>query len=602
MDKHSSDGSSRRDFMKTSAAFVAGALASHYIATRAYADEKAEKGESAMGATGAMNTADILVDRLIAWDVDVVFGLIGDGINHITEALRKRKDKIRLITVRHEEAAAFMASGYAKLTGKLGVCMGTTGPGAVHLMNGIYDASMEGAPVIALTGYVNHDLVGTAFTQEVDTVALMKDATVFNKMITGPRHAQTIVDLACRTALSVPGVAHLTVSKDTQKKALSDDPASEESENLHGSPKFSPRIETPADAELNAAAALLNSGSRIAILAGRGALQARAEIESLAEKLGAPVIKALLGKAVLPDDSPYSTGGIGHLGTLPSMQMMHECDRLLILGSNMPHLEYYPKETTAKIIQIDRDPRRIGLRCPVELGLNGDVQATLKALLPKLTAKGDRSYLKLAQERMVDWRKTMAKIEQKQGAPIKPQYLVAQLSALLADDAMICIDTGAHTQFSARHLQARARQSFTVSGNLATMAPALPYAIAAQLAFPGRQSIALAGDGGFTMLMAEMATAVRYELPIKVIVFKNNSLSMDRFEQEEMGYKPYGDALQPIDFAKIAEACGAEGYRCDKPADVASTLKQALASKRPAVIEVNVDPDEPPLPPDKVKA
>jgi len=582
--------------MKNTAILAAGTAAAGFVTARVMAGEKEKKGNN------TMNTADILVERLIAWDVNVVFGLIGDGINHITEALRKRKDKIRLVTVRHEEAAAFMASGYAKLTGKLGVCMGTTGPGAVHLMNGIYDAAMEGAPVIALTGFVNHDLVGTSFTQEVDTVALMKDATVFNKMITGPRHAQTIVDLACRTALSIPGVAHLTVSKDTQKEELTHDNASEESENLHGSAKFAPRIETPSDGELNAAAELLNSGSRIAILAGRGALNARTEIENLAEKLGAPVIKALLGKAVLPDDSPYTTGGTGHLGTMPSKQMMHDCDRLLIVGSNMPHLEYYPDSNKAKMIQIDRDPKRIGLRCPVELGLNGDVQATLKALLPKLKLKSDRSFLKLAQERMAEWRKLMAKIEQNQGTPIKPQFLVAQLSTLLNDDAMICIDTGAHTQFSARHLQARGRQQITVSGNLATMAPALPYAIAAQVAFPGRQSIALAGDGGFTMLMAEMATAVLYELPIKVIVFKNNSLSMDRFEQEEMGYKPYGDSLQPIDFAKIAEACGAEGYRCDKPSEVPSTLKQAFASKRPAVIEVSVDPDEPPLPPDKVKA
>ena len=291
-----------------------------------------------------MNTADILIERLIAWDVKLVFGLIGDGINHITEALRKRKDTIQLVTVRHEEAAAFMASGYAKMTGKLGVCMGTTGPGAVHLMNGLYDAAMEGAPVLAITGLVNHDLAGTSFTQEVDTVALMNNATIFNRMISGPRHAQTIVDLACRAALSVPGVAHLTVSKDTQKTLLADDKASPESENLHGSAKFVSRIDTPADNELDAAAELLNSGLKVAILVGRGALNARAEIENLAAKLNAPVIKALLGKAVLPDDSPYTTGGTGHLGTMPSKQMMHECDRLLILGSNMPHLEYYPKE------------------------------------------------------------------------------------------------------------------------------------------------------------------------------------------------------------------------------------------------------------------
>ena len=604
--ENASDSSSRREFIKTSAIVAASAAFLKKFTDPAHgadapADAPVAPEVKAAKEKSGMNTADVLVDKLVAWDVSLVFAVIGDGVNHITEALRKRKDKIRLITTRHEEAAAFMASGYAKYTGRLGVCMGTTGPGAVHLMNGIYDAAMEGAPVLAITGSVNHDLTGTSFTQEVNTLALMKDATVYNQLITGPQHARTVVDLACRIAATTPGVSHLTLAKDTQNLSAERDKPSKEGESLDGSSKLTPRIEIPDDDELNAAAALLKSGGKIAILVGRGALNASSEVEALAEKLGAPVAKALLGKAVLPDDSKYTTGGIGHLGTLPSLQSMQDCDRLLILGSNMPHLEYYPKLKEVKAIQIDRDPKRLGLRFPIEMGLSGDIKATLKLLLQKLDYKADRSFLTLAQKRMADWRDTMSRIEANQSAPIKPQFLAAKVSELLSDNAMISIDTGAHTQFSARHLKIRRGQSVVVCGNLASMAPALPYAIAAQLAFPNRQSVALTGDGGFTMLMGEVATAVRYNLPIKVIIFKNNSLSMDRFEQEEMGYEPYGDTLQPIDFAKIAEAMGAEGYSCAQPAELAGTLKRAFATQRPAVVEVDVDTNEPPLPPEKVK-
>lgn len=548
------------------------------------------------------NTSDIIVDKLIAWNVNLIFSLVGDGVNPLYEALRKRKDKIRLITVRHEEAAAFMASGYAKSTGKLGVCLGTTGPGAVHLMNGLYDAAMEGASVLAITGVVPHDLQGTRYIQEVDTVSMLRDIAVYNQLISGPVHAQTVVDLACRSALTTPGLSHITVATDVQMKPLSEDKHSEKGGHLTGSSTFMPRIEIPADNELDQTAALLNSSSKIMILAGRGALHARDEVAALADKLGAPVAKALLGKALLPDDSPFTTGGTGRLGTLASNQMMQECDTLLILGSNMPYLQYYPKAEQAKGIQIDRDPKRIGLRYPVEIGLTGDVQATLKALLPKLKQHNDRSFLTLAQQRMSDWKKIMTKLEGDQSAPIKPPYLVSQVSKLIKDDAHISIDTGAHTVFTARHLQIKPKQQITVCGNLASMAPGVPYAIAAQLANPGRQCIAMVGDGGFTMLMGEMATAVLYKLPIKVIIFKNNILAMDGFEQEEIGSKRYGIDLQPIDFAKIAEACGAEGYKCSKPGDVTAVLTKAFASDKPCVIEVDVDPDAPPSAPEKLKA
>lgn len=545
-------------------------------------------------------TADIIVDKLIAWNVEMIFSLVGDGVNPIFEALRKRKDRIKLITVRHEEAAAFMASGYAKCTGRLGVCLGTTGPGAVHLMNGLYDAAMEGAPVLAITGVIPHDLLGTKFTQEVDTVAMLRDVAVYNQQISGPVHAQTVVDLACRTALTLPGVAHITVATDVQQKPLSEDKHSEKGGHLTGSSTFMPRVDIPADNELEQAAEVLNSSSKIMILAGRGALHAREQVQEVAEKLGAPVAKALLGKALLPDDSPFTTGGIGRLGTLPSKEMMEECDTLLILGSNMPYLNYYPK--SAKAIQIDRDPRRIGLRYPVEIGLTGDVQATLKALLPKLKKQTGKSFLSLAQQKMKEWNKTLAKLETDQSSPIKPPFLVSEVARVIKDDAHIAIDTGAHTVFTARHLHIKPKQQITACGNLASMGPGLPYAIAAQLAYPGRQSVAMVGDGSFTMLMGEMATAVLYDLPVKIVIFKNNALAMDRFEQEEIGARQYGIALHPIDFSKIAEACGAEGYKCSTPGDLHTVLTKAFASAKPCVIEVDVDPDAPPDPPEKLKA
>lgn len=546
------------------------------------------------------NTSDILVDKLISWNVELIFTLVGDGVNPIFEALRKRQDRMRIITVRHEEAAAFMASGYAKATGKLGVCLGTTGPGAVHLMNGLYDAAMEGAPVLAITGVVPHDLLGTRYTQEIDTVSLMNNLTVYNQQISGPLHAQMVVDLACRAALTSPGVAHITAATDVQMKPLSEDKHSQKGGHLTGSSTFLPNIDTPPDAAIQQAAALLNGSSKIMILAGRGALKAREEVEQLAQKLSAPVAKALLGKALLPDDSPFTTGGVGRLGTIASKLMMDDCEVLLILGSNMPYLEYYPQ--TAKGIQIDRDPTRIGLRYPVQLGLTGDVKATLKALLPKLQAKSDKAFLLLARQRMADWRRTIGKLEDDTSLPIKPPHLVAQVSKLVREDAHISIDTGAHTIFTARHFPIKPKQDILVCGNLASMAPGLPYALAAQLAFPGRQCIAMVGDGSFTMLMGELATAVRYNLPVKVIVFKNNALILDGFEQEEIGGKRYGIELQPINFAQVAQACGAEGYSCSRAEDLPATLRKAFASNKPAVIEVVVDANTPPDPPEKLKA
>ncbi|MCE7054678.1 thiamine pyrophosphate-dependent enzyme [Algoriphagus sp. AGSA1] len=543
-----------------------------------------------------MNTADVLVQKLIDWDVKFIFGIIGDRINPIVEALRKRQQHLRFITVRHEESAAFMASGYAKYTGKLGVCLATSGPGVIHLMNGLYDAYKDHVPVLAITGAPVQDLEGTDYTQEVNVSSLMQEVTTYSQVITGPKQAESIVDLAIRAALNEAGVSHLNFAKDTQEiKKKEDEQTKEGNEKLKGSQSYQPRVEVPGEEALNSAAEIINSGKKIGILAGCGARTAREEVLSLAKLLGAPVTTALLGKGVIPDDSPYSTGGIGHLGTLPSKEWMQECDVLVILGSNMPYLEYYPK--TAKAIQVDHNPKRIGLRYPAAVGLTGDVAATVKALLPKLDRKEDQSFLNKYQKNMEEWRKTLEKVEEGESELIRPQYLVAEVGRQLQDDATVSIDTGAHTVFTARHWEMKKDQQLAVSGNLASMAPGLPYALAAQLAFPDRQCVAMVGDGGFSMLMAEMATAVRYKLPVKVIIFKNNQLSQDVYEQKAAGTEVYGGDLTPIDFVKIAEACGAEGYTCSQKNQLHGILQQALSTSSPAVIEVNIDPDQAPSAP-----
>jgi pyruvate dehydrogenase (quinone) len=549
----------------------------------------------------ASTTADILIDALIEWKVTHVFGMVGDGINPIIDALRRRKEKIRFVGVRHEEAAAFMADGWAKHTGRLGVCLATTGPGAVHLMNGLYDAAFDGAPVLAITGETFHDLGGLRFIQGVDTTALMEDVSIFNSRVTGPVHARTVVHRACRAALGHRGVAHLTIAKDIQAMKLSADKPSMENHGLRTSTSWSPVEDAPSAQQLRAAADLLNAGKKVAILAGQGALNARAEIEQVAEKLGAPVAKALLGKAVLPDDSQFTTGGIGHLGTEPSEWAMHNCDTVLILGSTMPWIDSYPKPGAARGVQVDRNPDRIGLRYPVEIGLVGDTKATLAALLPMISRKADRSFLEEAQRRMREWNGLMERITSSTRLPLRPQVVVKALNDLLADNAVISLDCGANTHFSARHIHLRPNQLLTSPGMLATMAPGLPFAIAAQLAYPDRQSVAIVGDGGFAMLMADLSTAVQHRLPVKIVLLKNNSLSEVRFEQEDLGYPQFGCDLSPIDFVAFAKACGAEGYRCSRPEEVKPALEAALKSAGPALVEAVVDPDEKPEKPAQVK-
>jgi pyruvate dehydrogenase (quinone) len=541
--------------------------------------------------------ADVLADRLIDWGVRVVFGLPGDGINGLMEALRTRQDRISFVQVRHEEAAAFMACGYAKYTGALGVCLATSGPGAIHLLNGLYDAKMDGAPVLAITGQTYHDLMGSHYQQEVDLISLFKDVSVFDQQVNGAAQVQALVDAGCRAALSWRGVAHINFPVDLQDQPVSADEKSAKNVAGHTSLVWTPPVVVPRKQDVRAAAAVLNAGKKTVILAGQGALGAADELEQLADLMAAPIVKPLLGKATVPDDSPFTTGGIGLLGTEPSEIAMEECDTLLMVGTSFPYMEFYPKHGGCRGVQIDRDPSRIGLRFPVEVGLCGDAKATLEVLAPEIRRRDDRSFLEQAQRGMKDWRELMRSRAERDDVPMKPQVVATALNGLLADDAIVSTDSGTITTWVARHVNCRRRQMFSCSGNLATMAPGLPYTIAAQVAYPGRQCVAFVGDGGFTMLMGEFATAVKYRLPIKVVIIKNNVLGMIKWEQMVfLGNPEYGVSLEPIDFVKFAEACGGIGFRCERPDETRSALEAMLLADGPALCEAIVDPFEPPMP------
>ncbi|MBV8884416.1 MAG: thiamine pyrophosphate-requiring protein [Chroococcidiopsidaceae cyanobacterium CP_BM_RX_35] len=545
----------------------------------------------------AITAADILINTLIDWGVDTVFGLPGDGINGIMESLRQHQDKIRFIQVRHEEAAAFMACAYAKYTGKLGVCLATSGPGGIHLLNGLYDAKMDGQPVLAITGHHYHDLINTHSQQDVDLDKLFMDVAVYNTRVMGPEHVETISDLACRAALSYRSVAHINFPLDFQELNANKKKVSMLNVPHHTSATRAHSAQLPSEDDLMRAVEVLNAGKRVAILAGRGALKATDELEQLAEKLGAPIVKALLGKAAVPDHSPYTTGGIGLIGTKPSQDVMEECDTLLMVGTSFPYISFLPKPGQARGVQIDIDPMRIGLRYPVEVGLVGDSRRTLQALLQLLKRNEDRSFLEKAQSEMKDWWKLMEERGTRQDKPMKPQVVAWQLGKRLSDTAIVSGDSGTNTTWWARQIPAKRGQMHSVSGTMATMACGLPYAIAAQVAYPGRQCVAFVGDGGFSMLMAEFATCVKYQLPVKIVIIKNNTLGQIKWEQMVfLGNPEYGCELQPIDFAAFARACGGTGFTIDDPAQCGEILDRALATPGPVIVDAIVDPLEPPLP------
>ncbi|MDQ2773570.1 MAG: thiamine pyrophosphate-binding protein [Acidobacteriota bacterium] len=540
---------------------------------------------------------ELLIERLSEWGIDTIFGFPGDGINGIFEGLRTHQDKVRFIQVRHEEAAAFAACGYAKYTGRLGVCLATSGPGGIHLLNGLYDAKCDGQAVLAITGHTFHDLIGTHYQQDVDLDKLYMDVAVYNQRVMGPAHLNNVVDEAIKTAVSRRGVAHITIPKDIQEMKGSDGHRSSANPKKHSADLYAPVYARPSQAELQQAADLLNKGRRVAILAGRGCLGAKSEVLALAEKLGAPIVKPLLGKAVTDDRSPYTTGGIGLLGTAPSQDALEECDTLLIAGSNYPYMEFLPKPGQAKCIQIDFDPARIGLRYPVEMGIAADCKTALTELLPLIEQKSNHDFLTKCQKRMESWNGLMKERGTRTDSPMKPQVVTYHLNKLLDDNAIVSSDSGTIATWTARYVEIRGDMKFSLSGSLATMANGLPYSVGAAVAYPGRQVVCVVGDGGLSMLMAELATVAKYKLNVKIIVIKNNVLGQIKWEQLVQDANPeFGIDLEPIDFAAVARACGIGGFRLEKAEDAEAVLREALNYPGPALVEAVVDPNEPPMP------
>jgi pyruvate dehydrogenase (quinone) len=440
-------------------------------------------------------------------------------------------------------------------------------------------------------------LIGTHYQQDVDLDKLFMDVAAYNQRIMGPAHVYNVVDEAIKTALARRSVAHITIPKDIQDWTNSDAERSPANIPKHSAVLYAAAYPLPHRGSLQQAADIINRGSKVAILAGAGCLKAREEILQLAERVAGPIIKPLLGKAVVPDDSPYTTGGVGLLGTAPSQDALADCNTLIIAGSSFPYLEFYPKPGKAKTVQIDLDPARIGLRHPADVGLVGDCRAVLSALLSLVDQKEDRSFLEQAQKDMKDWTDLMKTRGTRTDMPMKPQVVTYHLNKLLDNNAIVSSDSGTIATWAARYIEMRDEMQFSLSGTLATMANGLPYSIGAAVAYPGRQVVCVVGDGGFTMLMGEVATLVKYKLPVKVIIIKNDVLGMIKWEQMVLEGNPqFGVQLQPIDFAAFARACGAGGFTIEKPEEVESVLREALAYDGPAVVQAAVDPNEPPLP------
>lgn len=546
------------------------------------------------------NASDVLIERLLAWGVDTIFGLPGDGINGVFEALRKQKDKIRFIHVRHEESAALMACAYAKFTGRLGVCIATSGPGGIHLLNGLYDARMDQAPVLAITGLQHSDLIGTLTQQDVALDKLFIDVAVYNERVMSGAHMESVADLAIRTAVSHRGVAHITIPVDVQVQEIKKG-RSPRNPIHHTSAVPAYFDQLPARVELDHAADVLNRGKRIAILAGQGALHATQELEEMAETLGAPIIKALLGKAAVPDDSPYTTGGIGLLGTEPSQNAMEDCDTLLMVGTSFPYIEFLPEPGAIKCVQIDIDPQRISLRHPADVGLIGDAKCTLRALLPMLE-KHSRKFLEKAQKAKAEWQKLMEERGTRPDKPMKPEVVGWELGKRIPANAIVTSDSGTITTWWARCVPARRGQKHSCSGNLATMACGLPYAIAAAVAYPDRPVYCIIGDGGLSMLLGELITVAAYKLNIKIIVIKNNTLGQIKWEQMVfLGNPEYACDLYPADFVTIARGAGLNAIQIDDPANCGRQLDGVVNAPGAVLVEAVVDQFTPPMPA-KIKA
>jgi pyruvate dehydrogenase (quinone) len=548
---------------------------------------------------------DFLVERLYQWGVRRIFGYPGDGINGVFGALSRANGKIEFIQARHEEMAAFMASAHAKFTGELGVCIATSGPGASHLLTGLYDARMDHQPVLAIVGQQARAALGGHYQQELDLLSMFKDvAGAFVQQASTPEQVRHLLDRAVRTAVGERRVTAVILPNDLQDLPYNEPPRAHGT--VHSGIGYSkPRV-LPFDEDLQRAAAVLNAGRKVAILVGAGALQATEQVMAVAEQLGAGVAKALLGKAVLPDDLPWVTGSIGLLGTEPSYQLMSECDTLLMIGSGFPYSEFLPKEGQARGVQIDLQPDMLSLRYPMEVNLVGDASETLRALLPLLEYKTERRWRDKVQTWRAQWDKTVAKRALVKTDPINPQRVVHELSPRLPDHAIITSDSGSCANWFARDLQIRQGMQCSLSGGLACMGAAVPYAIAAKFAHPQRAVVALVGDGAMQMNnLAELITVAKYwqqwDNPQWICaVFNNEDLNQVTWEQRVMEGDPKFEASQSIPdvpYHLFAISIGLHGIYVDREEDVAAAWERALAADRPVLIEFKTDPNVPPLPP-----
>lgn len=550
------------------------------------------------------NVSEFLVSRLNSWGVDRIFGYPGDGINGIMGALSKQ-EQVRFIQTRHEELAAFMACAHAKFTGRVGVCLATSGPGAVHLLNGLYDAAKDNMPVVAIVGQKNQLALGSDYQQEIDLISLFKDvAGHYVHMATRPPQVRTLIDQAMKIAFSERTVTTIIIPNDLQTEKM-ESPPRKHGSVFTGIGYARPYI-VPRDRELSRAAEVLNQGERVAMLVGAGALPATQEVKQVAEKLGAGVAKALLGKAVLADELPYVTGAIGLLGTAPSWELMMDCDTLLMVGTSFPYSEFLPPEGQARAVQIDVKPRRLGLRYPTEVNLHGDSKDTLQALLPLLKQKQDRSWQKKIEDSVRTWWKIVEERAHNSADPVNPQRVFWELSPLLPDNCIITADSGSAANWFARDLKVREGMMASLSGGLATMGPGVPYAIAAKFAYPERPVIATVGDGAMQMNgLNGLITAAHHwkewENPCLILLVLNNEdLNQVTWEQRVMEGDARFDTSQHVpafNYAQFAQQLGLKGVRIEKESDISKVWRDALASDRPVVVDALVDPAVPPLPP-----
>jgi len=554
----------------------------------------------------SQTVADHLLDRLTAWDVERIYGYPGDGINALIGALDRADERFEFVQVRHEEMAAFMACAHAKFTGQTGVCMATSGPGAIHLLNGLYDARMDHQPVVAIVGQQALSALGGEYQQEVDLTNLFKDvAREYVQMVSDPAQLRHVVDRAFRIAASERTVTCIVLPNDLASQPAVPQPPRQHG-TVHSAAGFTAPVVVPSEQELERAAEVLNAGQRVAMLVGAGAKGAAEEVMQTAERLGAGVAKALLGKAVLPDDLPYVTGSIGLLGTKPSWQLMTECDTLLMVGSSFPYSEFLPEEGQARGVQIDIDGRMLAIRYPMEVGLVGDAAATLRALLPRLEAKQDRGWRESIEGSVADWWKLMEERAMQDADPINPQRVFWELSGRLPHGAILCSDSGSAANWFARDLRVREGMMASLSGNLASMGAGVPYAVGAKFAHPDRPVIALIGDGAFQMNgMNELITIAKYwqrwsDPRLIVMVLNNRDLNQVTWEQRVLEGDPeYLTTQQLPDFpyARYAELIGLAGVRVDDPEQLGAAWEQALQSDRPCLLEAVTDPSVPPLPP-----